>query len=216
MAALIGEPARAAMLTELLSGRALTATELATRAGVSAATASVHLARLVCGRLLSVEAQGRHRYFRLRDRSVARSLETLASLVPPPLVKEPLDDLRYARTCYDHLAGWLGVAVRDSLVKTRVLLPEGAEHRLTTKGEDRLRALGVDVDRAAGSRRSFARACLDWSERRPHLAGALGEALLARFLEKRWIVRRDGERAVDVTTAGRRALVRELGIELPR
>lgn len=215
--ALVGEPARAAMLAELMDGRALTATELATRAGVSGATASVHLAKLVAAGLLRVEPQGRHRYFRLAGRRVARALETLAGLATP--VEAPrdavLEDIRFARTCYDHLAGWLGVAVEEALVSERLLAREDSGYRVTARGETWMSRFGVDLAAARGVRRSFARACLDWSERRHHLAGALGEALLERFLAKRWLARRDGERTLDVSSAGRQGLERALGVRIP-
>src|SRR2546429_3922082 len=173
VAALVGEPARAAMLTELLDGRALTAGELAARAGVSPSTASAHLSRLVEGGLLAVVSQGRHRYYRLAGRPVASALEALAALAPPaeahgPFQREVLAGLRFARTCYGHLAGGLGVALRDRLLAAELITEEGVEHRVTAAGERWLTGLGVDLDAARRARRSFARACLDWSERRPH------------------------------------------------
>lgn len=159
--ALIGEPSRAAILSELMDGRALTATELATRAGVSPATASVHLAKLVSGGLLAVEPSGRHRYFRLARPRVARALETLAGLTPRvPAASSggpPTDDIRFARTCYDHLAGWLGVGIRNALVEKGFLLPAGSEFRLTRKGDAWMAAFGVDVAAVRSGRRSFAR-----------------------------------------------------------
>jgi DNA-binding transcriptional ArsR family regulator len=213
--ALVGEKTRATMLAELLDGRALTATELATRAGVSPATASVHLSKLVEGGLLALDKQGRHRYFRLARREVARALETLAGLDPRPPARRPVPhDLRFARTCYDHLAGWLGVAVKEALVTRAFLEGRGAELDATPRGETWLRSFGVDVAAARAARRSFARLCLDWTERRPHLAGALGEALLARLLERRWLERRPAERMLDLTPAGRRGLAKELGLSI--
>src|SRR5450432_2453815 len=175
---LVGDRARASILSELLDGRALTATELASRAGVTPATASVHLGRLVAGGLLAVEPQGRHRYFRLRSRHVARALEALAVLAPRPASRDRHGpgrpgELRFARTCYDHLAGWLGVAFENALVDRRLLRAEGSVYRETAKGRAWLASFGVDAAAAKEKRRSFARACLDWSERRHHLAGAL-------------------------------------------
>lgn len=216
IARLIGEPARATILSELLDGRALTATELATRAGVMPATASVHLARLVSGGLLAVEPQGRHRYFRLAGRDVARVLERLAGLVPAARIRpEPLDEIRFARSCYDHLAGWLGVALRDALLRRQLLRADGAEHRVTTRGGEWLASLGIDLEAVGESRRSFARSCLDWSERRPHLAGALGHALLLGLLERKWLAHRLDERTIDLTAAGRKGFAAELGISVP-
>jgi hypothetical protein len=183
----------------------------------SARAASAHLAKLVAGGLLAVEPEGRHRHFRLAKPQVARALETLAGITPRPVQGPPgseVAEIAFARTCYDHLAGWLGVAVKDALVERKLLVPEGSEFRVTSAGEAWMARFGVDVDAAREVRRAFARACLDWSERRHHLAGALGQSLLDRLLERRWLVRRPGERTLDVTTHGRRELTRELGIRL--
>jgi DNA-binding transcriptional ArsR family regulator len=201
---LLGDPTRASMLSELSDGRALTAGELAARAGVSPSTASAHLSRLVTGGLLAVVAQGRHRYYRLAGEPVAHALETLAALAPAatardPFEREVLTGLRFARTCYGHLAGRLGVGLRDGLLERGLLREAGAEHRVTPAGEAWLAEVGVDLAAARRARRSFARACLDWSERRPHLAGSLGDSLLAALVERGWVARRPGERAVDLT-----------------
>jgi DNA-binding transcriptional ArsR family regulator len=216
---LIGDPARAAMLAELFDGRALTAGELAARAGVAASTASAHLSRLVDGGLLDVISQGRHRYFRLAGPQVASALEALAGLAPAPTApsrfeREVLGELRFARTCYGHLAGRLGVALRDRLLAVEHLRADGVEHRVTPAGEAWFAELGVDVRAARAARRSFARACLDWSERRPHLAGALGDAMLVALVERGWIGRLDGERAVELTAAGADGLAASLGLSL--
>ncbi len=217
VAGLIGDATRAAILLELMGGRALTATELATRAEVAPSTASDHLARLVGGGLLSCVAQGRHRYYRLASAEVARVVEALGVLTPPAreaarFEPELVHSLRFARTCYDHLAGQLGVAIADALIERQILVPEGDGFRLTPDGERWLANLGVDVARARRLRRAFARACLDWTERRPHLAGALGSALLARLLDLGWLERIDGERAVELTPLGQAGLGAELGI----
>jgi DNA-binding transcriptional ArsR family regulator len=218
---LLGDPARATMLSELCDGRALTAGELAARAGVSPSTASAHLSRLVAGGLLAVVAQGRHRYYRLAGERVAHALETLAALAPvaaarDPFEQEVLTGLRFARTCYGHLAGWLGVALRDGLLERGVLREAGAEHRVTRAGEAWFAEVGVDLAAARRGPRSFARACLDWSERRPHLAGSLGDSLLAALVGRGWVSRQPGERAVELTGAGRQALRASLGLTLPR
>lgn len=218
VAALIGNPARAAMLSDLLSGSALTATELAVRAGISSSTASEHLARLVDGRLIAVEAQGRHRYYRLANTDVARMLEALgayAPVSPPDHARHVPGDLRFARTCYDHLAGHLGVAIRDALVERGHIAEAGAEHVVTVTGDRWFATFGVDLDAARANRRSFARRCLDWSERRPHLAGALGAALLRRMLERDWLVQVPSERRVVLTPDGKHGLTRDLGIVIP-
>jgi DNA-binding transcriptional ArsR family regulator len=218
-AALIGDRSRAAMLSALLGGVALPAGELARRAGVTAQTASAHLAKLVEGGLVRVLASGRHRYFGLAGEPVARLLESLALVAPPA---EPrtlkggfeLRRLHRARTCWDHLAGALGVRVTDALVARRCLELHDDAWELTPEGDAWMRELGIDPGPMRSGRRAFARACLDWSERRPHLAGALGAALASRLFELGWIERVDRTRAVAVTPAGRRGLRRALDLEL--
>ena len=210
IAALIGEPARGEMLTALMGGQALTATELAAVASVTKQTASTHLAKLVGARLLAVESQGRHRYFRLADRQVAALLESLmgmatslgARVAPGP--REP--ELRKARVCYDHLAGELGVLCFDSLERRHFLTSSGAELELTESGERFLVDLGIDVPALSRHRRPLCRACLDWSVRRHHLAGAVGAAVLDRCLELRWARRLKGSRVVSFSAVGERAL----------
>jgi DNA-binding transcriptional ArsR family regulator len=179
IAALVGDQARAEILTALMGGQALTATELADVAGVTKQTVSTHLAKLVDARLLVVEKQGRHRYFRLADRDVADLLESLMGVgvsrrcdTPRSSPREPA--LRKARVCYDHLAGDLGVLVFDSLDRRRWLRSGGATLELTPDGKRFCRELGIDVDALARQRRPLCRACLDWSVRRHHLAGAVG------------------------------------------
>ncbi|HLH21238.1 MAG TPA: winged helix-turn-helix domain-containing protein [Chloroflexota bacterium] len=217
-AGLIGERTRAAMLAELLGGHALTSTELAVRAHITPPTASVHLAKLVEGGLLAVEVQGRHRYYRLAGVEVARVLEELGGLsasperAVPPCHSLP-EGLRFARTCYDHLAGKLAVAIRDALLEREIVQEAGIEHLATERGGAWLTAFGVDVAAARRARRSFARRCLDWTERRPHLAGALGAALLDRLVERGWLVRQPGERTVLLTRAGAAGFSQELGFD---
>lgn len=219
--ALIGDRTRAAILSELFDGRALTAGELAARARVAPPTASGHLAKLVAGGLLEVVSQGRHRYYRLAGPRVATALETLAALAPGAAApddafdREVLGGLRFARSCYRHLAGRVGVDVRDRLLELDLLRPDGAEHRVTAAGEAWFADLGVDVAAARAARRAFARTCLDWSERRPHLAGSLGDALLDALVRRAWISRRPGERAVDLTAAGAAGLASSLGLTWP-
>jgi DNA-binding transcriptional ArsR family regulator len=221
VAALVGDTARATMLAALMDGRALTAGELAFLARVSAPTASAHLAKLLDGRLVSVVNQGRHRYFRLASPLVARMLESIdlvAALEAPPRHRPtgPRDEaLRRARLCYDHLAGSLGVALADALIARGhvVLGDDGGE--VTASGSRFLRDFGIDPLAAARRHRAFCKPCLDWSERRPHIAGAVGAALARRCLEAGWIERIRDTRAVAVTGKGLRALRQELGIELP-
>lgn len=215
IAALIGDHARAQALTVLMAGKALTATELADAAGVTRQTISAHLARLVDAGLLAVDPQGRHRYFRIADAEVARMLETLmgaASDAGRPRrrtgPREPA--LRKARVCYDHLAGELGVLVYDKLVERGAfaLGPEGIA--LTPQGAAMVAELGIDGTAGTG-RRPFCRSCLDWSERRHHLAGALGAALLGRFEALGWARRVQQSRALAFSPAGEAALRGWLG-----
>jgi DNA-binding transcriptional ArsR family regulator len=220
VAALIGEPSRAAMLVELLDGRALTATELAVRAAIAPSTASDHLGRLLDGGLLSCLSQGRHRYYRLASPRVARVLEALGVLASPTSPRdrfeaELLEAVRFARSCYDHLAGWLGVTVADALLARQLLRDEAGGFQLTPVGERWCAELGLDLAGAHHTRRAFARGCLDWSERRLHLAGSLGAALLARLLELGWLERIKGERALQLTPAGQAGLQASLGLQLP-
>jgi DNA-binding transcriptional ArsR family regulator len=218
VARLIGEPARAAMLDALLAGRALAAGELARIAGVSPGTASEHLSRLRDGGLVEVVAAGRHRYHRLASPEVGQVLEALALVSRPKPVRTLRQSrtnaaLLVARTCYDHLAGQVGVAVHDALVTREALRTVPAGYELTPVGVELLTGIGVDVPTARSARRAFARPCLDFTERRSHLAGALGAAICARFLAQGWLVRRaTGDRALRVTDGGRRTLTDAFGI----
>ncbi|MQA88199.1 MAG: helix-turn-helix domain-containing protein [Streptosporangiales bacterium] len=216
IAALISDRTRAAMLTALLDGRALAAGELARLAGVSPATASSHLARLLDGRLITMEAQGRHRYYRLAGSEVARVLETIALISPPIQVRSLRQSrqaamLRTARTCYDHLAGRAGVALLDALLDKGVLIPAGETYEVPADGEELLAGFGVDVPAVRRSRRKFAGPCLDWTERRPHLNGALGAALTARLIDLGWLVRGRERRALVITDTGRAGLADVFG-----
>jgi DNA-binding transcriptional ArsR family regulator len=207
LAALVGDPARANMLTALLSGSALTASELAAEAGVGLPTASSHLAKLAAGSLLAVEKQGRHRYFRLSGADVAALLEGLMGLAARtgqlrtrPGPKDPA--LRHARVCYDHLAGELGVALFDSLARRRLLELGAGELRLTRKGAGFVAAFGIELAALGQRHRPLCRSCLDWSARRSHLAGALGAALLARIYELKWARREPGTRILRFSPHG--------------
>jgi DNA-binding transcriptional ArsR family regulator len=213
IAMLIGDPARAEMLSALMGGQALTATELADVGHVTKQTASAHLSKLVDAQLVGVEAQGRHRYFRLADDDVARLLENLMGvafragairLQPGP--REPA--LRSARVCYDHLAGDQGVRLLDALLDRRLVRARGEALELTRAGVGFFSAFGVDVAALAGRRRSLCRRCLDWSVRRHHLAGALGAAILQRMFALGWARRAKGSRVVLFTPAGSAALDR--------
>jgi hypothetical protein len=197
------------MLTALMGGQALTATELTEVAEITKQTASAHLARLVEGGLLALEKQGRHRYFRLADDDIAELLENLLCVAyrtgAVRLRSSPRDpDLRKARVCYDHLAGDLGVLMFDALRKRRFIAYDDEGLRLSRSGTRFCRDLGVDVDAPRASRRPMCRACLDWSERRHHLAGHVGALLLDRFYALGWAKRRPRTRIVDFTLAGER------------
>lgn len=191
--ALIGHPARAAMLAALADGRALPAGELARHARISPTTATAHLRRLVDGDLIRVRRQGRHRYHELAGPHVAAALEALAQIAPPVEVRTLRQDrdqraIVEARTCYDHLAGRLGVQLRDRLLGDGAIRLAGdVDHVLTARGRERLRALGLDPDPIERSRRVLARTCIDWTHRRPHLAGALPAAITARIVELGWL-----------------------------
>ncbi len=219
VATLFAEPARARMLMALGDGRSLPASALAAEAGVSAQSASAHLGRLREAGLITMERAGRHRYFRLAGPDVADGLESLARLAPAIPVRSlreatRAEALRRARTCYDHLAGELGVAITDALVD-RAALEAGGDttFRLGPRAAAVLRPLGVDLAAvaAARSRRPLVRVCVDWTERRPHLAGRLGAALQEALVGRGWVVRHEGHRAVSVTAEGEVALRARLG-----
>jgi DNA-binding transcriptional ArsR family regulator len=206
--ALVGDAARANMLSALLGGPALTASELAWHAGVTAQTASGHLAKLSEAGLLAVERQGRHRHYRLASPLVAQMLEGLASVSSmhsPPRYRprSKLDDaMRTARTCYDHLAGRLGVALTDALSARSLIVLSNDGGVVTRRGEKFFSEFGIDLAMTSRLKRCFCRPCLDWSERRPHVAGALGAQLADRCFALGWIARMKDTRAVAITRAG--------------
>ncbi|HUE26417.1 MAG TPA: winged helix-turn-helix domain-containing protein [Solirubrobacteraceae bacterium] len=216
--ALVADPARARILLALGDGRTLPATALADEAGVSASTASAHLGKLVAGGMLEVERDGRHRYFRVAGPAVAELIEALARLSPPSSV-HPLHKgtkpqaVRFARTCYDHLAGSLGTSLMDAMLK-RELLAAGPGHMLTPRGADELTGFGIDLPSLRERRRPLVRHCVDWSEQRHHLAGALGAAVAERMFELGWVKRSPNGRAVLVTDDGYRGLRQTFGVEL--
>jgi DNA-binding transcriptional ArsR family regulator len=215
VAALLGDPARANILTALMDGRALTAKELAFAAHVSPQTASGHLARLTEASLLAAEKQGRHRYFRLASPLVGQMLESVMAVAGPesttPTTWRGGEALRTARTCYDHLAGRLGVALADALTEGGhvALSHDGGE--VTDRGHAFLCDFGAEP---APGKRVFCRPCLDWSERRSHIAGRLGAALATRCMDLKWIERQRDSRAVTITAAGTQGLAETFGIHL--
>ena len=213
IAALIGDHARAEVLTALLADRALTATELAAVAGVTKQTISAHLAKLVDAKLVGMEKQGRHRYFRLADQDVAHLLESLMGVAfrtgavrARSSPREPA--LRKARVCYDHLAGEVGVRIYEGLMQRHALVPSADGLALSASGRRLFKKLAIDTDALAKQKRAFCRACLDWSERRHHLAGALGAALLDRLVELGWARRAKDSRVVSLTPNGLQSLYR--------
>ena len=222
VAALIGDTGRAAMLTALMGGQALPAGELAAAAGLSPPAASAHLARLTDGGLLAVEREGRHRYYRLAGPGVASALESLASLVgQPSRLETPRTPharaLRHARTCYDHLAGELGVAVAAALEARGLLAPgDGKRLDVTVAGVAWFAdVFGIDVDTLRPGRHGVACRCLDWTERRHHLAGPLGARMLQRCYDLGWLARTPRSRAVHLTENGREGLRKQFGDDVP-
>lgn len=219
LGSLIGSHARASMLSELFDGRALTATELSHVADVSPATASEHLGKLVAAGLLICEQHGRHRYFRLAGSHVAEAIEPLFHFVQGRayargMLSPKSKALSEARLCYDHLAGRLGVAITDAMVNKRWLIASGQDYALTAKGEAFCTEMGIDLCVVRSKRRMFARRCLDWSERKPHLAGALGAAVTAVAFDRGWIKRANRRRVVTVTNQGRAEIANLLGLNV--
>ncbi|HEV8392332.1 MAG TPA: winged helix-turn-helix domain-containing protein [Dongiaceae bacterium] len=219
-AKIIGDATRIRMLQLLMEGRALTAKELAYGAHVEPATATAHLRRLLEGGLVAVKLQGRHKYFRLATPLVAELMELLMVIAPDRKMKAPApraeEPLRRGRMCYDHLAGELGIGITEALVKEGILRKEADAFALTRRGAGWFAELGIDVEAARALRRKFAATCLDWTERRDHLGGALGAALAERLVDLGWIARKRNSRAVTVTEAGRRRLAEEFRLDFAR
>jgi len=217
VAGLLGERARTRILNALLGGSALTAKELAYFAGVSAPTASSHLSRLVAGDLLVMEKQGRWHYYRLKSAEVAAAIEGLMTVAAPPPPRDwppgqRVDPaLRAARMCYDHMAGRLGVSVCDMMRRNRYLVLSDGAGEITGSGERFLAGLGVDLARAGAGKRHYCRSCIDWTERRHHVSGAIGAALAQAFLDQRWVSRVPDTRALSVTAVGKEKLA-DLGL----
>jgi DNA-binding transcriptional ArsR family regulator len=216
IAALFGDPARANMMVALGDGRALTATELAAEAGVTRQTASSHLARLTGSGLVTMQPQGRHRYFRVTDEEVAHAIESLMGLAQAKGGRRtrtgPRDPaLRHARSCYSHLAGELGVTLFNGLARRRWIELAGNDVSISASGRRNFTDFGIDLDDLASQRRPLCRICVDWSERRHHLAGSLGVALLSRITDLKWAKRENNSRIVRFTPQGEKALLSWLG-----
>lgn len=215
--ALVGDPARARMLVALFDSVEMRATDLARSAGVSAQTTSFHLNKLCEAGILVRAKRGRWRVYSLAGPEVAGAIEAVIAITPVPRKTSPARDLTsiaLARTCYDHLAGRLGVALADALQRCGWLDVADAEYAVTAKGEEAFLALGVDVAAARGVRRQFAKRCLDWTERRYHVAGALGAAIAAALRRRKWIVPVKASRVLHITSDGYRGLRTTLGVTL--
>ncbi|HQT91926.1 MAG TPA: winged helix-turn-helix domain-containing protein [Candidatus Kryptobacter bacterium] len=219
VASLIGDKARSVMLWNLLDGRAYTATELSLCAEVSPQSASNHLAKLVDAGILEVRKQGRHRYYSYATPNAAQVIKSMAGLLPAgpgrnAITKCEPAGIIYARTCYDHIAGRVGVAIASSLVEKKIVRTREKEYLVTGPGRDWFLSLGLDVEEIRSRKRSFAHQCLDWTERKPHLAGALGASLLQMMLKKNWVRKMTTSRELLVTSAGRTGLKDTLGLEI--
>lgn len=217
VASLIGDESRASILLCLLGGQALPANELARAARVTPQTASSHLAKLVAGGLLVTESYGRHRYYRLANPEVGLALEALNTIAAPRPVRSLRESdesraLRFGRTCYDHLAGEVGIALTDKMLELSLFRLEGRDFAVTPQGTQWFDDFGLNLEDIRRGRRHFARQCLDWSERRHHLAGALGAALAHRLLELQWLERAPQGRAIRVTSTGLMGFAQNLGI----
>lgn len=215
-ALLVGDPSRAAILTVLLDGRFHTASELSILIGVKPQTTSYHLSKLMEQNIIVVESQGRHRYFGIQNQEIAKTMEALLILSPPAKIKslkQSREDaaIRYARTCYDHIAGYVGVQIADAFIQKGYL---DHDFLLTVKGELFLEEFQVNIKDIKKKRRSFCHKCLDWSERRHHIAGALGLAILERFIILGWVVRQPKTRALSVTVKGKEGLKDLLSINV--
>lgn len=219
LAAAIAEPARARILCCLMDGHARTSTELSTVAEVSPSTTSVHLSKLMQQNLLKLTAQGKHRYYQLAGPEVATALEALLQLAGVPrqnFIPNTPTRLRKARTCYDHMAGEVAVALHDSMMQREWLLADTLDdtiYTLSNEGASALEGLGIDINTARQTRRRFACACMDWSERKPHIAGALGAALLSLMLKRAWLERDLDSRALSVTREGESAFKRLFNVD---
>lgn len=213
IARLIGEPVRASIMWTLLDGRALTATELAIITGTTAPNLSMHISKLVQAELLTVETQGRHRYYKFSRKEIAYAIEAMANLVLPgsTTTRSTNDNnsaIRNCRTCYDHLAGKVAVALTDSFLGEGIMTENGKTFDLTPKGEIVFSDLGLNIEDIKKKRRSFLRPCLDWSERRYHMAGALAAALLQQMISLDWMRRQKNSRAITITSKGQKEFYR--------
>ena len=212
-ATLIGDPTRASILWTLLDGRAFTATELAVAANTSPQNISMHLGKLLDANLLCVEKQGRHKYYRFSNKEVAYALEGMANLVPKTKVSsgnetENYPPIKFCRTCYDHLAGKIGVALADSLLEQKIIVRTNHVFEISSEGEKWFSDFGINLEEAQKQKRIFLKPCLDWSERRNHIAGSVGALLLNKMLEQDWIRRTANSRAIIITGKGEKEFLK--------
>ncbi|MBF2708118.1 helix-turn-helix transcriptional regulator [Flavobacterium soyangense] len=219
IASLIGDPTRATIMWTLLDGKAFTATELAIVADTSAQNISMHLTKLIQAGLLSVESQGRHKYYKFSRKEIAYAIEAMASLLPQSTDKHDLHKasnsaIRQCRTCYDHLAGKVGVAITDGLLHQKIIVDNDNVLEVSLKGQKWFSELGIDIEELKKKRRSFLRPCLDWSERRHHIAGSLATALLDKMLLADWIRRTKNSRAIIVTSKGQKEFYKYFKLDL--
>lgn len=219
IASLVSEPSRAAILTALLDGRFHTASELAHMAGIKPQTASFHLAKMTEAQVVTVEKQGRHRYYGIQDPEVAKVMESLLSIAPPVPIKSfkqasENEAIRLARTCYDHVAGHLGVQIMSFFMQKGILSEDQDGLHITQQGEIFFADFQINLKNTRQKRRSFSHKCLDWSERRHHLAGALGSALLDRLFELHWVEHLPTTRAIRITAEGKRGFKEVFSIEI--
>jgi DNA-binding transcriptional ArsR family regulator len=219
IAGLVGDPTRAGILWTLLDGKAFTATELAISAGTSPQNISMHLSKLVEADLLCVESQGRHRYYKFSSKDIAYAIEALANLVPTHIAEksQPAQEdsaIKYCRTCYDHLAGKVGVLLANSMLQQKIIIERKQSFELSSKGQKYFTGMGIDLDGLLQQRRQFLRPCLDWSERKHHMAGSLPAALLEKMLLSDWLRKTRNSRVIIVTAKGQRELYSQFKIQL--
>lgn len=212
-ASLIGDPTRASILWALLDGRAFTATELAVAANTSPQNISMHLGKLLDADLLCVEKQGRHKYYRFSNKEVAYALEGMANLIPNKKVssdnkKENYPPIKFCRTCYDHLAGKIGVALTDSLLEQKIIVEKNNAFEISEEGEKWFSDFGINVEEAQKQKRIFLKPCLDWSERRNHISGSIGALLLNKMINEDWLRKTKNSRAIIVTAKGEKELLK--------
>ncbi|QSB28059.1 helix-turn-helix transcriptional regulator [Flavobacterium sp. CLA17] len=212
IASLIGDPVRAIIMWTLLDGKAFTATELAITVSTSPQNISMHLAKLLDAGLLCVEKQGRHKYYRFSNKEVAYAIEAMASLIPPAIPQKKYPEknspIKHCRTCYDHLAGKIGVAVAESLLEQNIILDSDAKFEVSPEGVKWFSDFGINLEDLKKQRRLFLKPCLDWSERKNHIAGSIGASLLDKMIADDWLRRTKDSRAIQITGKGEKELFR--------